>query len=300
MAGEHFCAAPIERPKDFPYLAPRGHNSPAGNAFAARQYLSLLLGRPLVAPLLETAPLDVPSARVEAPKQRMLDYEEVRIVVNGLEAGGFAGGPRLEKPSFLRDDDIRTLLALKNRGSSATDGLFLALTAAIDVTAPARLVLATSGGEKDVPLARAPETHDELGFGVIDLPGFDVAAGGKPGVWVPDLKNAFGDPLPAGHLRVVLGDQVLLEGAVDPDVQFIELHAATGTAYRLRSTRSGDVAVDRGSRAGLVEMVLRRAAETVSIPLARWWLEDRTVDPSASCPPEWKPLLAAAKLSTAP
>jgi hypothetical protein len=61
LAGDRFCVARFDKPKTFPYLAPRGHVSPTGNAYLAQQYLAMLLGWPVEAPFIVTSDL-APSA----------------------------------------------------------------------------------------------------------------------------------------------------------------------------------------------------------------------------------------------
>ncbi len=300
MGGSRFCAAALERPVGFPYLAPGDHNSPTGDVFIARQYLSLLTGRPVVAPLLRTAPLEAALAPLRGPTGVLADYEDVRILVNGVDAGRFATRLRAEAPSFLHDRGIRAMLAVKSEGDSVVDGIFLAFRNDVDVSAPARLVLRSSDGEWTVSLAKAPETRNELRFGVVSLPGFRVSDSLAATVSTKALAGLFEGASPSGTLRLLVGERVVLEGPVDPDSEYAELRRAANAAYRLRSTKSGDAAADRGSASGIVEMVLRRAGETVSVPLAGWRIEHRQVDPSESCPPDWKPILPAARLSLSP
>lgn len=296
LAGEGFCAAAFERRRDFPYVAPKGHNSPTGNVLVAHQFLSLLLDRPVIARILRTAPLERAAPPVRAPARDLSEYDDVSVVVNGIAAGRFVARGAV-RPSFFRNRRIRALLAVKGEESSVLDGVFLGFRGDVDISAAARLELQSSQGGQSVPLARLPETRDELRFGALDLPGFETPRRPSISIATGALAKLFGDPLPSGKLRLVLGDVVVLQGTIDPDIEHVKLDPRRAELYLLRGTVAGDAAADRGRTAGTAEMVLRHGDQTISVPLARWSIEHHALDPSASCPPAWGPALPQASLS---
>ena len=87
LAGKQFCVAEFDQLFSFPYQAPEGHNSLAGNVFLAHQYLAMLLGQPVEAPVLSTAEAGAASEQARAPAADLTAYEEAYVQLNGIEGG---------------------------------------------------------------------------------------------------------------------------------------------------------------------------------------------------------------------
>lgn len=177
------------------------------------------------------------------------------------------------------------------------DAVFLAFSDAVDVAVPARLVFRSAQGERTLPLPPSPEAREELSFGTLELPGLEVSYRPRVSIAIRAPARLFGGPLQSGEMELLLGDTVVLRGSFEAGDERVRLKPNQADIYLLRPTPNGDAAADRGQADGIAEMVLRRGEETVAVPLARWWIEHRTLDPSAACPPDWKPPLPAARLS---
>jgi hypothetical protein len=300
LAGERLCAAQFVRLIRFPYLAALGHDSPTGNMLLARQYLALLLGKPLEAPILLNEDLTPDAAPPRVPTAELASYDEAYIALNGIDAGIFgeaiATPPGVdisgaESPrTFLRDHGVRSLIAFKSAGSSMLDASFVSLTDDLDTTAPVRLVRRSTGGIEELQLGTLRRLGEGLNLASLDVPGFEAWWLRPIMISAGNLKKLFATPADGATFRLLLGEKVLLEGSAGADGS-VDLRPVEGQIYLLRATAGGDAAADRGERAGLAELVLRRGAETIRVPVARWWIEPQRLDPSAVCPPEWKPPL---------
>jgi hypothetical protein len=87
---------------------------------------------------------------------------------------------------------------------------------------------------------------------------------------------------------VQLGGRAVLRGRVDGPR--IALAPVEGRMYWLRATGTRDLADLPAEGSGLIELELRRGQSRTRVPLARWWVEQVTLDPAAACP-AWVPPL---------
>ena len=100
LAGDKLCVARFDKPGEFPYLAPRWHDSPTGNAYLAQQYLSMLLGRPVEAPFIVTSDLAPSGPAVEMPIRDLTGYDDLRIELNGIDVGRFVATTAPSPPAI--------------------------------------------------------------------------------------------------------------------------------------------------------------------------------------------------------
>jgi hypothetical protein len=299
LADERLCAMRVDRSFDFPYLASRGHNSATANTWVARQYLAMLLGESVEAPVLHTADLGAPPEAANLPSADPASYDQVQIMINGIDVGRFTDAAgKMQAPSFLRDRGIRTVLALKADDRSLLDAVFLALPAAVDPSLPVRLVHRTWKGTKNVVIPSRKPFGGALNLRVIDLPAIQRWWRDPIVISAASLSALFGAPLAGGTLAVMLGDSVILEGVTPGDSSDTRLQPTDGEIYLLRSAPTGDVAPEQGPRSGLAELVLQNAGQAYSLPIARWWIERRRVDPTAACPAGWVAPLGGTRSAT--
>lgn len=296
LGDRRFCAAEFERPAHFPYIAPGGHDAPTGNLFLAYQYLSALLGRPVAAPVMLTADLDDAPDPAAPGLASLSAYDKVRITIAGKEAGRFTlfgqspGTQQSNSQNFLKDGGFNALIALKAPGRSVLDGLLLALPA-VDPTAPVRLVFRSSTGE----WTARPSGQRKLAKGLssVDIPGISSVADPDL-VDVRELTATFGRELPVGSLQVLLGDQVVLEGANSFKGEGIRLHPVQGRTYVVRGSPSGIPAASEVGSSGSVDLELVQGADVTRVPIARWFVDTWPVAPSLMCPDFRAPLSTVA------
>jgi len=84
-------------------------------------------------------------------------------------------------------------------------------------------------------------------------------------------------------VRLMLGDDVLLEGIVRAAGDPLSLGPTRGVFYLLRSARGGNAAADRGRQDGTVDVVLSTPGMAYRLPIAQWRLERRHIDRTSGC-----------------
>jgi hypothetical protein len=104
-------------------------------------------------------------------------------------------------------------------------------------------------------------------------------------------------PADSGILQLFIGDQVVLEGPFDIERKAFALLPKLGEIYRLAAMPSGDAAADRGNTSGVAEMILKRGGETIKVPVAQWWIEQRRIDHSRQCSEDWDQPISAPLIS---
>lgn len=289
LTGGNFCITQFKRPSKFPYFAPEGHNSPTGNALLARQYLATLLRRPIDARLFQTGDIDE-KATVPVVSGALSAFDSARIEINGIEAGIFnplsppyAGR---KAPSFLHDDRVKSLIALKAAGSSLLDGVLVALPSDVPADAPLRIALQAPRGGQIVELGRLRPLAAGLNLSKGDLPNLQFRRGDFGGYEII-IRTSGWAGMPRGSrytsLRVMIGDKVILAGAESNKRGKFVLRPVEGELLAVRGLPSGDLAVDHGIDRGDMTLTLARDAETYAIPIARWWIEQKQLAPAPEC-----------------
>jgi hypothetical protein len=301
LGGDRLCVARFDKPQDFPYLAPGWHDSPTGNAYLAQQYLSMLLGRPLEAPFIVTSDLAPAEPAVDMPVRDLTGYDDLRVELNGIDVGRFVRimdpeppTPRIaETNSFLRDRAVHSLIAFKYSDRSVADGAFLALPDRLDTAAAVRLVWRSDGVVKEVRLHGLQPAGENLDLAILDFPGTANYVHKPARIEAETLARLFGRPVSAGTVQLMLGEDVLLEGAVPEAGKPLDLAPTRGAFYQLRSAPSGNAAVDRGRQSGTVDFVLSAQGKAYRVPIAQWRLERRHVDRSSGCAGVARPTVQA-------
>jgi hypothetical protein len=286
----NFCITGLDRETDFPYIAPWGHNTPTGNALLALQYLVALLKRPIDARILQTEDIDR-KATLPSVRGSLSSFDGIHIKLGGIDAGTF--GPTYplyseqKVPSFLRDDQVNSLIALKAPEYSVLDGIFLAFRSDIAPVAPVRIVMQTSKGAQSANLKNLRSLADGINLGQADVPGLEVRStyyrDQRVVINVSDLVEEFEDIPPNAKLQVFIGNRVVLEGARPGETGAFMLRPVNAELLIPRGTSSNDLAADRGVEEGSVDFVLQRGVERYSIPIAQWWIEHRRLQPPAEC-----------------
>lgn len=288
--GENLCLTQFKQLLKFPYRAQYDHNSSTGTARLARQYLAVLRGQAIDARIMHTVDLSK-DVTLPSVKETLASFDGVYIRLDGADAGLFAPSypslSRAKSPSFLREDKVKSLVALKAPQDSVLDGIFLAFPADISATAPVSIVMQSSEGTKTAALGALRPLADGINLGQADLPGLEIrdTSFGDRRITV----NASGlagiiDKIPANaQLQVMVSDKIALEGSNAEAAGKFVLRAPDAQLLIIRSANGHDLSADRGVDKGNIDLVLQRGAETVSIPVARWWMEQRQLEPAAGC-----------------
>ena len=150
------------------------------------------------------------------------------------------------------------------------------------MTAAVRLVWRSGGEAKEVRLGSLRPVGEKLDRAVLDFPG-TAGDASEPAIPAETLAGLFGQPLNAGTVRLMLGDDVLLEGIVRAGGETLFLGPTRGVFYLLRSARGGNAAADRGRQDGTVDFVLSTPDKAYRLPIAQWRLERRHVDRTSGC-----------------
>lgn len=290
LSYENLCVTQFNQLLRFPYRAQYDHNSPTGNALLARQYLSVLSGRPVDARILHTINLKT-DAGLPDVREPLSSFDGMYVRIGDADAALFAPSypplSRAKRYSFLRDDKIRALIALKAPQNSVLDGVFLAFASDISATAPVSIVMQSAQGTKTAALGPLRPFANGVTLGQADLPGLAIRdpsfADRRIEMDASALSDLLGD-VPAGaKLQVMIGDKVALEGAVADNSGTVALLSPDAELLIVRSASSSDLSADRGLEKGTVGLVLERDTESISIPIAQWWIEHRKLQPPAAC-----------------
>ncbi len=270
--------AVVKELRSFPYKTAGYHNSPTGNLFLAQQYYNMLgLGDPVPLTLIETATVEAPADPVAAADP-LHGYDELRIELDGVRAGGFsgmvppfmAGELDLEKEDAWQrgEIDLGTLpregaaaaLALLPPGSSILDAAFLPLGALVEHGAA--VALHCDGQPAPTTLGEVVLLAPQLGY--VMLRGDYLSFHAQQNLWTYQGELPTG--CSSGEL-LVGGSPVMrmLPGRSGADLRPLE-----GDLYILRG--SGDVLLEpEPGEQGTVELVLARDDAAVSRHvIARW------------------------------
>jgi hypothetical protein len=277
-----FCPTALSHPDNFPYQAPLWHSSPAGNAFVARQYEAVLRGRPLPAWVVRTG--DPFGAELAAAAVDFDGLDDLQVLLAGREVGIFvdlAAFKAVDGTAVLDGGRTRSLLFVRRPDMAPTDGLILALPNAISETAHL-----TVGGARAALTPPRPMPGTSA-IAVLDLPGLAFDYPSMSYVDAAALEALLGAPV-SGEVELQLGERAVLRGSVADGK--VVLEPVDARMYWLRAAGTRDVADLPTEGSGLIELELRRGDSRVRVPLARWWVEQVTLDPAAACP-DWVPPL---------
>jgi len=166
-------SAPFYHPTHFPYIAPRGHNSPFGNYVVAQQMFDLFNNKETSdLSILETKDMAM-STTVAVDKKKLCEYSGVRIEINDTVIGCFAdkeiGNMRaLRKPTF-KGSGIAALLAIKRKKESILDATFVPLDFELKENMSVSIKRESAGMDNYSPAAGIKLLHNGLNIGVIDI-----------------------------------------------------------------------------------------------------------------------------------
>lgn len=294
LSGPTFCHFELISADWFPYVAPRGQESPARHAVNARQYEAVLRGRPLPVTLIRTG--DPPETVPGSAAMGLDGVQDLRIVAAGHEIGHLVDpttGAVVDGAAMLDGGRTRSLLIVKSRDLAPTDGVLLALpmplatATRLAVPASAGLALSSRVVIHAVELAPARPLPGSTAIAVLDLPGLAIDHSARLSADAAALEAVLGGPI-NDEVEVHIGERAVLRGLRAGDR--IELQPVDARAYRLRAAAGREVAELPTRRSGMIELELRRGDSRARVPLARWWADPVIVDPAAHCP-AWVPPL---------
>jgi len=254
-------AAVAPRPLHFPYVAPRGHGSPAANRLLARQVLGLLAGEPEPGgTVLRTTDPPEPAiaSRVASAAPGIL------VEAGGKEVGhlyrmGSGGFPERVETW----DPTRTLLAIRGEGQSVLDGLFVPLEGDLE---PASLRLRHPDSEEVIPLGTPKRLADDGPIAVLTLPGATVALHTHLGLKAYLDFPTTGPPIASLELRVGGATHV---GRSEPPSHWVPLEVPLTETLFLRA--AGDVLLEEGAAGPRTfDLVWPIPDGEVRLPIARW------------------------------
>ncbi|MGE4607738.1 MAG: hypothetical protein AAEJ52_13430, partial [Myxococcota bacterium] len=237
----------------FPYKAPEGHNSPMGNLRTARQYFALLTDDPRPIPLLEFEDLD--ELHVPAEAASLLDAFDGLEFSIGNGPLGYIGESDDTFPDYLFRHQIKTLLAVRQVGQSWLTASFIGLPIALTD----EMVRDT-----ELPMRRL---HPNLAIWSIDV---DRAV---PGRIRPRTLSVSKESIVMLE-ALELGGQKWFEAGPAGDGGLSQLVTRAPGGWLTisadpRTLLDENALADRGN----VDLVLRRAGETIRFPVARWHRE---------------------------
>lgn len=166
--------AKFEQVQRYPYGAPKGHDSPAGNRLLAEQFFALLTGRrQVVLPMIAVKPLKEPAPPAAGGAPRSLeafarvsvgleDGEPWRFVeiMNGMNSRDLPG-------DFIRRFNAESLIAIRASEQLLPEAAFYPLP--VEIREGMELSLRSPQGE--IVLGKVSLLRPDLQVGVVDLSG---------------------------------------------------------------------------------------------------------------------------------
>lgn len=260
------------QPTSFPYLAPRGHNSPLGNDFLARQYLLALLDvQGELLPKLVTRDIG-PTGKVPggAARRPLHAFDGIWIESqDSLEIGYFGTHIKLgsiSSATHLKENGVAALLSFKSPETSVLNGCFVALDFVPEPSA--EVVLHVAGAEPARYLLGELQWLDGmLALGVLNIRGAIfrnqevLILNGGDDVPVKALTTA-------DRVTVRIGQKIVLAG--QGGQSSITLKPVLGRCRRLRTAEDAFLDLDILEQ-GRFDLVLSHAQDgSFKVPLATW------------------------------
>lgn len=258
----------------FPYLAPLDHNSAMGNRILAEQFFAHLVasarGRFDVLVSRDPEPgLEVDGVASARP---LSSFERIEIRIDDRPIGRFTLKRRWWKNLHPKEDQIDTLVAIKNPDTPLVDAFFFPISAPPPHNA--RLVLrVVRGGEIETHvLGRIRWLDPRVRIGSVEVPGIRYKESDREfGIYFKGNDVVLLDALPADGARFELsiGDERLLQGRRrDNDIIFEKGNALI---YHLRASEGQGVDVDTLNSFGHFDLVLSHEQDgDLHVPVGVW------------------------------
>jgi hypothetical protein len=291
-AGKALCVVRLTRISTFPYIAPEGHASALGNFTIANQYLSLLLGQSIKMPILQAYDKELVTY-TDPPPKKLSEFDEVHIRRGEFDIGLFVSTDlHSQAPTFIRDKNIQSIIALKALSGSILDAYFLGVTRAIDVGSEVTLAFRSGDEFKEVVLGKLRFVDSAVNFAAVEMNDL-YKEYREPYLRVSKaaLGKYFGKEFRSGEVELRLGKVALMRGVQDSETDDYLLKAANSEIYQLRSNVKEDPGSLPMQLEGPVQMVLVEGANSMTLDLSALQATTLDIDAAAHCPDAWIPPL---------
>ena len=258
-------------PKHFPYRMPQGHCSMFGNQLIALQmFASLTDSGQSRFDIMETADIEKElSQGIVIKRRNIFEYKDIKVELEGMDIGCFENVDadrfaELKKPA-LKGRAIVSLLAVKKKGESILDGVFVPLYFPLSEGMPLELSFMGARAEVRMPLGAVRMLNPGFGLGVVELNDAVTDKGRiqiRPGRAVGKHEQATiildGKPVLA-CVRTRAKDGVLF------------FYPTRGDLLAIRPSPDSFIDIGRLAGSGIVYLALTGVdGESVKLPCARW------------------------------
>lgn len=279
---ERLVEAKLYRPRSFPYVAPRGHNSSWGNQLVAEQFASLALGettsrlRILKAARRPGRRKRVPGVRAPLHRSRNI-FVEIGDTLAGVFVVAAPGHDRGRgQGGVFSGTKTTALLCLKTRVKSPVDSCFVPLQH--QPPPEAKLVLRLEGQQQhqEYELGVAREIDSRLNLFIANLKGIRFPDQEVLRLKTDGLPPAYWQANGGARLTVLLGSKPVLQA--EPHGNVLDLRPLTGHLYRLRVPEGAYIDPSRLPKRGVFRIALYNdEGDVLRIPIAGWRRVNRTV-----------------------
>jgi hypothetical protein len=266
----------LGRPRHFPYLTPRGHNSPCGNLLVAQQMFNALTKKEKnLLEILTTFDIGEPSpGLLEIKKLPLREYDGLAIEIAGVELGGFFHGyddyRAPTKEFYIKQGGAAAFLAVKSNDASILDGVFVPLDVTLDGHMNLELSMVLKGKYVRAPLAPVRLIQQNVNLGVASLSGMEYGNNEikirlDDVLWSKLRKGARGVSIIFNNRRIMAASHIDWEKKI---VSFKPI----GYSFIIVSSRP-DAIVDipKIADSGIVYFVLyHKDGGKIKLPCAQW------------------------------